>query len=242
MADISALLNLLETTSEDSWANKLFALAKEHGFEQTVYGVVSNKNLPLENAFLRSNYSASWRRTYDAEKLHYIDPTVGHCLKSSLPLVWEPKTFKLPAQKNLYEEACCHGIRSGITYPIHGPNGEFGVISFVADAPSDQKFRRELNHSLANLSLIRDYVFESSLKFIKKPEKTYRQQIYLTHRELECLKWVMIGKSSWEISMILHCSEATINFHMSNIRDKFQVSTRQQAVVKAIQLGILVPA
>ncbi|HZV98533.1 MAG TPA: LuxR family transcriptional regulator [Methylophilaceae bacterium] len=240
MADLAELLNLLEASSEDSWANKLFSLAKENGFEQTVYGVVPNKKMPLENAFLRSNYSSSWRTTYDSEKLHYIDPTVGHCLQSAVPLIWEPKTFKLPAQKNLYEEACAYGIRSGITYPIHGPNGEFGVISFVSDALSDTNFQRDLNHSLANLSLIRDYVFESSLKFVTKADPL-GSEIHLTQRELECLKWIMAGKSSWEISMILSCSEATVNFHIANIRDKFQVNTRQQAVVKAISLGLITP-
>lgn len=241
MADIEKLFNLLDLNTEDSWCNELFLIAKENGFDQTVYGVVANKKMPLENAFLRSNYSANWRATYDAEKLAYIDPTVVHCLKSTIPLIWEPKTFKLPEQKNLYEEACSYGIRSGITYPIHGPNGEFGVISFVSDALSDKKFQRELSHSLANLALIRDYVFESSLKFVKKPDGT-ESDIHLTLRELECLKWIMAGKSSWEISMILRCSEATVNFHISNIRVKFNVNTRQQAVIKAIRLGLIDPS
>ena len=64
---------------------------------------------------------------------------------------------------------------------------------------------------------------------------------HLTRRELEVLKWVMAGKSSWEISRITDCAEATVNFHISNIRQKFNVSTRQQALVKAIALGILNP-
>lgn len=240
MANVEKLFSLLDLNTEDSWCDELFSIAKENGFDQTVYGVVANKKMPLENAFLRSNYSASWRATYDAEKLAYIDPTVVHCLKSTIPLIWEPKTFKLPEQKHLYEEACSYGIRSGITYPIHGPNGEFGVISFVSDALSDKKFQRDLDHSLANLALIRDYVFESSLKFVKKTDPS-ESDIRLTLRELECLKWIMAGKSSWEISMILRCSEATVNFHISNIRIKFNVNTRQQAVVKAIRLGLIDP-
>jgi LuxR family quorum-sensing transcriptional regulator LasR len=63
----------------------------------------------------------------------------------------------------------------------------------------------------------------------------------LTPRELEVLNWVMVGKSSWEISKITGCSEATVNFHMGNIRQKFNVNTRQQAVVRAISLGLISP-
>lgn len=240
MAKIENLLELLNLTTENEWCDALFKLAHEHGFEQTLYGVVPNKNMPLENAFLRSNYSASWRTTYDKEKLHYVDPTVSHCMKSAVPLIWQPQTFELPNQQQLYEEACSYGIRSGITFPIHGPSNEFGVISFVSDTLSDKKFIRELDHSMAELSLIRDYLFESSLKFFKSTEAV-KDEARLTRRELECLKWATAGKSSWEISMILGCSEATVNFHIANIRFKFKVNTRQQAIVKAISMGLILP-
>lgn len=61
----------------------------------------------------------------------------------------------------------------------------------------------------------------------------------LTARELECLQWSAIGKSSWEISSILNISESAINFHMANIRSKFNVSSRRQAVAQAIRFGLI---
>lgn len=242
MVDFSLLLDLLEPAAEEVWAGKLFSLTRSLGFEQTLYGVVPDKSTPLENAFLRSNYSEDWRLTYDREKFHYIDPTVSHCLRSSLPLSWEPGTFNLPTQKQMYEEASSYGLRSGITYPIHGHNGEFGVISFVSDAFAGRKSRRVLDTQLlASLSMVRDVVFESSLQFIRNPVNASEPPVRLTSREIECLKWLMEGKSSWEISKILGCSEATVIFHVTNIRSKFRVRTRQQVIVKAIKLGILTP-
>jgi LuxR family quorum-sensing transcriptional regulator LasR len=236
---IDALLGLLDCETEEAWSTALFEIAREHGFEQTLYGVVPNRQTPLEQAFLRSNYSANWRSKYDSEKLHYVDPTVGHCLHSTLPLVWEPTTFSAPRQRELYEEASGYGIRSGITYPVHGANGEFGVISFVSDTLADKKFRRELGRFMPELALIRDYVFESSLKFANAAHVD--QAVRLTLRELESLQWAMQGKSSWEISRIMNCAEATVNFHFANARRKFKVSTRQQAIVKAIRLGLINP-
>jgi LuxR family quorum-sensing transcriptional regulator LasR len=32
-----------------------------------------------------------------------------------------------------------------------------------------------------------------------------------------------------------------VNFHLANVRQKFGVNTRQQAVVKAIALGLITP-
>lgn len=240
MHEIDAFFALLNAPSEHAWGNLLFAIADRLGFSQTVYGMVPDKKQPLENAFLRSNYSPAWRQIYDNEKLHYIDPTVTHCLNSITPLVWAPDTFKSTVQKQFYEEACGYGLRSGIAYPVHGPRGEFGVISFVSDAVATPALTRELKHTLAELALVRDYVFESSLRFLKQTSNS-NNEVYLTNRELECLKWAMAGKSSWEISMILNRSEATINFHIANIKQKFQVGTRQQAIVKAIRIGLLSP-
>ena len=238
MPRVDLLLELLNCSVEKDWCDTVFSLARSHGFDQALIAVVPNKKAPLENAFLRSNYSSRWRNTYDSEKLHYVDPTVEHCLGGTIPLVWAPEIFGTPKQKQLYEEACGYGIRSGITFPIHGANGEFGVISFVSDVLSGIKFQRLLYHLMPELALIRDYAFESSLRFANPPNDQ-EKEIRLTKREMECLKWSMAGKSSWEISKILSCSESAVNFHMNNLRRKFSVSTRQQAVIKAIRLGLI---
>lgn len=240
MVELGQLMTLLKSDNESAWSSALFSLAREQGFDSVLYGAVGSKHVKLETAFLQSNYSADWRTRYDAEKLHYIDPTVTHCLVSALPIVWEPDTFHAPQQKELYEEACGHGIRSGITFPIHGPNGDFGVVSFASDARPNGEFDNMIGQLMPALSLIRDYAFESSLKFVG-PKPGAEPAPRLTKRELEVLNWVMVGKSSWEISKIVRCSEATVNFHIGNIRTKFNVNTRQQALVKAISLGIITP-
>jgi len=41
---------------------------------------------------------------------------------------------------------------------------------------------------------------------------------------------------------MLGCAESTINFHFGNIRRKFNTTSRRQAVVKAIKLGLIHPA
>lgn len=228
--------NLLDANTEQDWQNMVFSFANNLGFDQTLYAVLKSKDEPIENAFLRSNYSKEWRNTYDNTKLGYVDPTVSHCMKSTIPLLWTPECFARPDQKNMYEEATSYGLRSGIIFPIHGPNGEFGMMSFVSEQLSNPASRKDLMQFLPTLSIIRDYVFESSKKFITTPEEV---KIVLTPRENEVVKWTVAGKSSWEISMILNCSESTVNFHLSNIRQKFNVNTKQQAIIKALKLGII---
>lgn len=61
----------------------------------------------------------------------------------------------------------------------------------------------------------------------------------LTAKETQALLWCSKGKTSWEIARIQNCSESTVNFHFSNIRRKFAVSSRSAALLKAIEQGVI---
>jgi DNA-binding response OmpR family regulator len=67
------------------------------------------------------------------------------------------------------------------------------------------------------------------------------QQIELSEREIEALTWSARGKTSDEIAMILGLSKRTIDFHIDNARAKLGVSTRIQAVVKAVAGKLIEP-
>lgn len=61
----------------------------------------------------------------------------------------------------------------------------------------------------------------------------------LTPRELACLQWVSIGKTSWETGRIMGLTERTINFHVQNACRKLGVHNRQAAVTVAMRTGLL---
>jgi len=61
----------------------------------------------------------------------------------------------------------------------------------------------------------------------------------LTYRELSCLQWVSIGKTSWEISLILELKERTVNFHIQSACRKLRVNNRLAAITIALRAGML---
>jgi DNA-binding CsgD family transcriptional regulator len=63
--------------------------------------------------------------------------------------------------------------------------------------------------------------------------------VVLSPREKEVLRWLKVGKSSWEISIILSISERTVNFHVYKIMQKLDAVNRPQAVAAAIHLGLI---
>lgn len=64
-------------------------------------------------------------------------------------------------------------------------------------------------------------------------------QVRLTEKEIQTLIWCWKGKTSQEIAIIQNRSVATVNFHFSNIRRKFDVRTRMAALLKAIESGVI---
>lgn len=61
----------------------------------------------------------------------------------------------------------------------------------------------------------------------------------LTWRQLQVLKWVQEGKSSWEIGAIIGISGRTVEGHLRKIYAQLDVHTRLHAVLRAHDLGLL---
>ncbi len=61
----------------------------------------------------------------------------------------------------------------------------------------------------------------------------------LTQRELEVLQLISQGKSNFDIGVQLSITEGTVKFHLNNIFSKLGVSDRTQAVIAALQRGLV---
>jgi len=56
---------------------------------------------------------------------------------------------------------------------------------------------------------------------------------FLSHREREILKWLIEGKSNWEIGRILHIAERTVKFHVQSLMRKLGATNRYHLVANA---------
>src|ERR671921_721684 len=61
----------------------------------------------------------------------------------------------------------------------------------------------------------------------------------LTPRELDVLRLMQLGRTNRQVAEELYISAGTAKRHVENIIGKLEVSDRTQAVVKALELGIL---
>lgn len=63
----------------------------------------------------------------------------------------------------------------------------------------------------------------------------------LSPRERECLLWLSKGMRTKEISDKLNLADATVLFHLNNAKAKLGAETREQAVARAVVLGLIAP-
>lgn len=69
------------------------------------------------------------------------------------------------------------------------------------------------------------------------PERA--EKVSLTHRELEILKGIVAGHTDRKIGDFLHVSEHTVRSHIKSLYRKLRVSSKSQAVAKALQYKII---
>jgi LuxR family quorum-sensing transcriptional regulator LasR len=232
------LAPLMNASSSDEAFTSLQSAVQNLGFDKMLFAVMPQPKVNPKDVFMRTTYPSEWRKHYDDQNMRVVDPTVGHCFKSSAPMVWVPQSFQTEAQQSLYEEASSFGLRVGVTLPIHGPEGELGMLTCVRDEAPGQGFLKDLQHNLMALALLRDVAFDWTSKYIRVADAQEKPPV-LTTREVDVLQWMTAGKTAWEIGRILSISEAGVNFHISNLRTKFNVSKRNDVVLKAIRMGLV---
>lgn len=235
--DLAALAPIIAAGSVTEVMDHVERTVRSLGFERMLFALVSPQKDGNKDLYLHSTYSEDWREQYEREKLRESDLTVQHCFKSLSPLVWSSLSFESKEQRIIYDKASAFGLHTGVTLPIRGLNGELGMLTCARDMDTGEGSLRDLHHSLAQLSLLRDVASDAMLRQLEHPAA--KEIPVLTARELDCLKWIAAGKTTWEIGRILNLSDAGVNFHVCNMRTKFGVNRRNDVVIKAIRLGLI---
>lgn len=217
------------------WFETLVTISESKGFSYLLILLGRTRHEPLDHAFHRTNFPDEWWGRYINDKLYEKDPSVSHCMGSSIPYIWGMS--EKPVGDCVISQAASFGLRSGLSLPIHGPRGESGLLSFASPSFLSQDLVQSMLYELPSLSMIRDSAAASACEHLAKDMRAP----HLTPRELDTLSWISLGKSNWEIARILKCSEPTVSFHVSNLLRKLDSRNRSQALGKALSLGVLPP-
>jgi DNA-binding CsgD family transcriptional regulator len=233
---IDFLSSLLEAKSEDQLLSSLDQAAQRCGFEKFLVGMQWHGPQGDLRYRVLSGYPMPWQQLYLERGYVGIDPTVAYCQSSDAPLVWSEDLFLETDSMPMLEEARRFGLGFGISLPIHEMHGVKSMVSLARDQAFDDA--REEAELVSSGRLLANCAHFAYRKFLHGEMRGEVEQS-LSGQERECLRWVALGKTSYEIGRILHISEGTVVFHIKNLMEKLDVKNRPQAVAVAFRLGLI---
>ncbi|MBZ0092693.1 MAG: LuxR family transcriptional regulator [Sulfuricellaceae bacterium] len=229
-------LNVLQRAeTEAALFQSLRRLALSLGFDHFMYAAKVKLGGNVFEPTL-SGYPPAWLERYRSRNFAKIDPVLRHCETRLTPLVWRPEIFSSAAQQRFFEEARQFGLKSGVSFPVHGSQGEVALLSLSLDSDAPW-VQRHIAKRMASGHLLACFAHEAMMRLVVAP--AVNSVAPLTEREKECLYWVGAGKNTAEIAQVLHVSEHTVVYHIRNTLHKFGVRSRLQAVLRAAALGVI---
>ena len=186
------------------------------------------------------NFPQAWQAHYDAQRYASIDPVLSRACRQLTPVEWTSALYASPEARQLLRDQRAAGLRCGVTYPVFTPSGALGTLSLASPRRSPRAPHAPVAHAWTQHAgaVLAMHVHEAVWRIVQRDASRHCAPV-LTPRELECLRWVARGKTSWEIGRILALSEHGVVFHLRSVMRKFDVSSRHRAAKLASEYGLL---
>lgn len=243
MLDISQYVYDMRETED---ADAAFTVFRKHldamGLDMALYSLLTDfRSIGMKAGHgVLYNYPQEWMDWYLDRRYQEIDPVIHIGFSTSEVFRWDQMDRYLPLdrqQQLLMNESREAGLKEGLAVAVHGPAGEVLAMGMASSHGG-------VDMSPPQLALIRLMVHEFNSAFMRIHADAGRnEQVLLTPRERQVLRWLARGKTAPEIAIILSVdgsvSASAVRFHIKNLYGKLGASTAAQAVAKAMSMGCL---
>ena len=229
--------SVLQARNRDEFREEVVRFTQRLGFETVSAITVIDRGLGKSDFINIDNTPVEFTQTYCDPMLQRRDPVMQHCKRQSVPIIWDQETYVESGLGELWEHQAMFGYRTGIAMALHLPDGKHFQFGVDRDQPLPEDVE-ELQRLVADLQLFAVHAQDSAMRLLL-PLAQQPERPSLTPRELEALRWTMEGKTAWEVGALLGISERTVVFHVNNAMHKLGCINKQQAVLKALRLGLI---
>lgn len=191
---------------------------------------------------VRSNLPPNYVDRWLSARFYENDPLMKHISQSVCPGLFGPDYLVRERDGDevlrFYEGIRALGAHTNITVPLRsscGRRGGFIVLGGNRHRGEMERFARERGSVLV---LAAHY---SDIRLGELQHSSAVEQIHLSAREVECLEWLSAGLKYTRIAERMGISLATVRLHLVNARRKLKAATREQALAKAVLLGLVRP-
>jgi LuxR family transcriptional regulator, quorum-sensing system regulator CciR len=185
-----------------------------------------------------SDYPEAWIERYVEEEIVSNDPVLLASQRTIVGFSWDRMGDLIritPAHRKIVEQTRRAGIANGFTVPANAPGELNGSCNFAVGPE-----REMIPRNFIMAQVVGSFAFEAARTLVARlRDVAEHDPVELTQRQLECVVLAARGKSDWEIARILGLSEATVSTYFKHVRERYHVSTRMQAVLRALYEGAI---
>lgn len=229
--------SVLQASNREEFRDEIVRFTHQLGFETVSAVTMVDLGLGRSDHVTVDNTPANYVEPYGDDRACKRDPVLLHCRRQTVPIIWNQNTYVESGAADLWEQQARYGYCTGIAMALHLPEGKHFMLGVDRDQPLPAD-RNELQRLVADLQLFAVHAQEAAVRLLL-PAAVQPERPGLTPRELEVLRWTMEGKTAWEVGAVLGMSERTTVQHISNATHKLGCVNKQQAVVKAMRLGLI---
>lgn len=200
-------------------------------------GLPSDKDDPGITNVLLNGWPDEWFLRYMGNDYIHQDVVISTLRNTINPFRWTDCIKSVPKKttsSKIFNEAREFNLNDGFAIPIYSYSGAQSGISFGTD-----KYELGARDEMA-LLIIGIYAFNRTRELQNGSENSAIKKVMgLSPREFECLRWISIGKTNWEISQILSLSQRTIDSYVASMYKKMDVVNRASAIALACQAQVI---
>lgn len=206
------------------WAAYSLAMLKKNGGGATPVKI-ANISFPEE-----------WARLYLSNCFHLIDPIYIENYQHFGLQVWEETYQKAPTASPYFrKKAAEFGLKNGYSIGAKNLRGTIGTLFSISGGTLAFNSREKLI-----LKALLPHIHEALLRITEPVVRDYHfQPKPLTNREKELLRLAKTGLTTSDLCELMEITERTVHYHMGNILNKLDATSKPHAVAIAIDRGLL---
>lgn len=210
--------------------DELLRVGRVFEVEGVIIAGIPEPGAALEPYILLRGWSEAWTARYCAENYVHLDPCAARLRSSTEPFLWsEACDHRLePHEARVMGEAREFGLEFGLCVPVYGAHSEKACVSFTTRR---QDFSVRERAALHMIAISAHQAMERLRPSSVRPR--------LTMREIECLRWASLGKTSWETGQILNIQKKTVDEYLESAALKMNCANRSHAVAQAVRYGVI---
>lgn len=214
-------------------ASVLDDISCELGFDY--YALLHHDSLVRQRCGLMSQvrYPQGWSDEFERFGFAQDDPVHLACSRVNTGFCWGEASSIIELTERhraIFARSHDFGLGDGFTVPANIPGEPRGSCSFAVRSGKALPVRH-----LRYAELVGAHAFRAARRILGTCSPT--RAPHLSRRELQCVELVAQGKSDFEIAIILGISCETARQYVKRARSAYDVVSRTQLAVRALQDG-----